>query len=452
MPLSVEGINIQINCRTANTSILPICTMAKLAKAAEATTQASNSRCHWVSTCVSLPAPSCATGAFYYIQDQCLYVYSNGSSWQDDYGITVNERRLYTWGLNNCGQLGANNLTTTCTINQTLCQGKNWSKVAASAGNHIVATKTDGSIWAWGQNTCGQIGDGTTINRSSPTCLVGFGNFTQLSSGQCHSVGLDFAGKILAWGYNGLGQLGTNNTITRTSPVREITASSNWKWVSAGCDHTLAIKSDGTLWTWGSNVCGVLGTNNTINRSSPGTVAGGGTTWYTVSSEWNHNLAVKTDGTLWTWGSNTCGQLGTGNAINRSSPGTVAGCGTNWCNISAGNCFSTAIKSDGTLWTWGINTCGQLGDGTVITKLSPVTIAGGGTTWFEVVGGCAHSLAKKTDGSLWSWGHNNCGQLGDQTLINRSSPVTVVSANTNWTEVSAGAGYSVGVQVTITIP
>jgi alpha-tubulin suppressor-like RCC1 family protein len=329
--------------------------------------------------------------------------------------------------------------------------GTNWQRVTASSGNHALATKIDGTLWAWGQNTCGQLGDGTTINKSSPTLISGFTDWAQLSSGQCHTVGLNFAGNILSWGYNGLGQLGINNTTTQLSPVRERSLTSSWKCITTGCDHTMAIKTDGTLWTWGSNVCGVLGTNNTTNRSSPGTVSGGGTTWYSISSEWNHNLAIKTDGTLWTWGSNTCGQLGTGNTINRSSPATTLAGGTNWCNISAGNCFSAAIKADGTLWTWGINTCGQLGDGTVIVKTSPATTTGGGTTWVKVHAGCAHTLAKKTDGSLWSWGHNNCGQLGDESLINRSSPVTVVTANTNWTEVSAGAGYNIGVQSTIII-
>lgn len=452
MPASVEGVFTQINCRTANTSILPVCTMAKLGGAAAAAETAAFSTCHYVSTCASLPSPSCVPGSFYYIQNQCLYAYSNGSSWQDDYLITTRESRVYTWGLNSCGQLGANNLITTCTIGITIDQGRDWERVSASSGNHIIGTKLDGTIWAWGQNNCGQLGDNTTINRSSPVVLNGFTGWVQLSTGQCHSVGLNYAGNILSWGYNGLGQLGINNTTTQLSPVRERSLTETWKWVSAGCDHTLAIKTDGTLWTWGSNVCGVLGTGNTINRSSPGTTAGCGRNWYTVSSEWNHNLAIKTDGTLWSWGSNTCGQLGDGTTINKSSPVTTAGGGTNWCNTSAGNCFSAGIKTDGTLWTWGINTCGQLADGTVIAKTSPVTVVGGGTNWFEVTLGCAHALAKKTDGSLWSWGHNNCGQLGDQSLINRSSPVTVVSANTNWTSVAAGSGYSVGVQTTVIIP
>ena len=452
MPASVDGIFTQINCRTANTSILPVCSMAKLGKAAGSATEAASSTSHWVSTFSALPVANCVTGAFYYIQDQCLYAYSNGSSWQDDYSISCNEHRLYTWGLSTDGQLGDNQCVTNRSVpGLTTGEGKNWDKVGAVAGHFTLATKKDGTLWAWGRNTCGQLGDSTTIARLSPVQITGFSNWSQLTGGNCHSAGINMAGFLLAWGYNGCGQLGTNNLINRSSPVREVTNTCTWKNVSAGCDHTLAIKTDGTLWTWGSNTCGVLGTGNTTNRSSPGTTAGCGTNWYSVSSEWQHNLGIKTDGTLWSWGLNSTGQLGDETTINRCSPVTTAGGGTSWCYASAGKDFSVAVKSDGTVWTWGLNTCGQLGDGTIINKSSPVTVAGGGTTWFEVASGCAHVLAKKTDGSLWSWGQNNFGQLGTNDTINRSSPVTVVSANTNWTGVAAGQQHSVGVQSTVII-
>ena len=152
----------------------------------------------------------------------------------------------------------------------------------------------------------------------------------------------------------------------------------------------------GQLYTWGSNINGMLGDNSAVNRSSPGTTAGGGTTWCQVSINRAHTAAVKTDGTLWTWGSDYSGMLGRGTPASRSSPGTTAGGGTTWCQVSTGSIHTAALKTDGTLWTWGCNATGQLGDNTIASRSSPGTTAGGGTTWFQVSGGGAHTIALST--------------------------------------------------------
>jgi len=149
------------------------------------------------------------------------------------------------------------------------------------------------------------------------------------------------------------------------------------------------------LWTWGYNNNGELGTGTTTSRSSPGTTAGGGTNWKQVSSGDTATAAVKTDGTLWTWGYNGYGELGTGTTTSKSSPVTTAGGGTNWNQVSVGTNISAAIKTDGTLWTWGRNENGQLGDGTTTSKSSPGTTAGGGTTWKQVSMGYWNAAAIK---------------------------------------------------------
>lgn len=187
-----------------------------------------------------------------------------------------------------------------------------------------------------------------------------------------------------------------------------------------------------SLWTWGANNFGQLGDGTQIARSSPGTVAGGGVNWKQVTGNSSFAGAVKTDGTLWMWGISGNGRLGDGITADRSSPATISAA-TNWKQVfGSGNstniAHTAAIKTDGTLWTWGLGTSGQLGDGTTITKSSPVTTAGGGTNWKEAACGGSHTAAIKTDGTLWTWGNSNLGQLGDGTTSSRLSPVTALGA------------------------
>ena len=167
--------------------------------------------------------------------------------------------------------------------------------------------------------------------------------------------------------------------------------------------------------------------------------------WCQISAGFYHTTAVKTDGTVWTWGLNNSGQLGDGTGVSRNSPSTTSGGGTDWCKVEAGECHSAAVKTDGTLWTWGCNTCGRLGDGTLVNRSSPGTIVGGGTTWCSISAGGAHTGAVKTDGTTWTWGSNVCGRLGDLTVINRSSPGTTVGGVTTWCQISAGGSQTAAI-------
>ena len=157
-----------------------------------------------------------------------------------------------------------------------------------------------------------------------------------------------------------------------------------------------------------------------------------------MSGGGSHTAAIKTDGTLWTWGLGTNGQLGDNTATTKSTPVTTFAGGTNWKQVSGGVNHTAAIKTDGTLWTWGINTYGSLGDNTIINRSTPVTTFAGGTNWKQVIAGSAHCAAIKTDGTLWTWGGGTSGQLGDNTIVNRSTPVTTFAGGTNWKQVSAG--------------
>lgn len=247
-------------------------------------------------------------------------------------------------------------------------------------------------------------------------------------------------GTLWAWGYNNKGQLGDNTLVKKSSPVQTVAGGTNWKFVSAGVNHVGAIKTDGTLWMWGDDWYGATGNNNgdyALAYSSPVQTISAGTNWKLVSCGWYYTTAIKTDGTLWTWGYNNVGQLGTNNTTNRSSPvQTIAG-GTNWKTVSAGMSHVAAIKTDGTLWLWGSNGYGQLGNNDSGTnKSSPVQTVAAGTNWKIVNNHISYSTGGiKTDGSLWVWGGNYFGQLGLNTRTSMSSPTQSLSGGNNWKDV-----------------
>jgi alpha-tubulin suppressor-like RCC1 family protein len=188
-----------------------------------------------------------------------------------------------------------------------------------------------------------------------------------------------------------------------------------------------------------------LGDNTTTQRNTPVTTFAGGTNWKQVAAGSFHTSAIKTDGTLWTWGLNY-GQLGNNSAtIDRSIPVTTFAGGTNWKQVACGDSHTAAIKTDGTLWTWGRNAHGRLGDNTTTDKLTPVTTFAGGTNWKQVSCGELHTTAIKTDGTLWVWGRNNLGQLGNNTSTTRTTPVTASTGGNNWKQVACGGYHTTAV-------
>jgi alpha-tubulin suppressor-like RCC1 family protein len=369
----------------------------------------------------------------------------------DDYLVRreyFNDGTLWTWGRDSYGVLGNGTTTSRSSPGTTVGGGTNWKQVSAQATN-LVAIKTDGTLWTCGYNSAGALGDGTTTSRTSPvTTAEGGTNWKQASAGLYYTTAIKTDGSLWTWGNNNSGQLGDNTTTNRSSPGTTSGGGTNWKQVFAGVFFTTAIKTDGSLWTWGNNNSGQLGDNTTTNRSSPGTTSGGGTNWKQVSCGRRHTAAIKTDGTLWTWGDDSYGQLGDNTTAARSSPGTTSGGGTNWKQVSCGRTHTAAIKTDGTLWTCGYNIAGQLGDETTTARSSPGTTAGGGTNWKQVACGFNFTLAIKTDGTLWTCGYNNRGQLGDNTTTARSSLGTVVGGGTNWKTVDASSYSYVSAAIT----
>ena len=352
---------------------------------------------------------------------------------------------LWTWGSNTFGSLGNDNSTDQSSPVQTISGGTNWRSVAGGQ-YHTAAIKTDGTLWTWGYNFDGQLGTNNTTKRSSPGQTVSGGTDWKLvSCGVDHTVAIKTDGSLWGWGTNFNGQLGDNTITNRSSPVQTISTGTNWRSVSAGDRHTAAIKTDGALWSWGQNINGSLGDGTVVDKSSPVQIVGGGTNWRSVAGGQYHTAAIKTDGTLWTWGFNANGQLGDNTVTKKSSPAQTVGGGTNWKSVECGTSHTAAIKTDGTLWTWGLNVYGALGNNTNSNRSSPVQTISAGTNWKSVACGIQHTAAIKTDGTLWTWGYNNFGQLGDNTVTSRSSPIQTVSGGTNWKLVAAGKSHTAAI-------
>ncbi len=359
---------------------------------------------------------------------------------------TASVGTTFSWGVNVSGQLG-NNTTTTRSSPVSVVGGFiDWCDTGAGL-YHNLAVRFNGTAWAWGTAGEGRLGDNAITNRSSPVSVVGgLTDWCQISAGCTHSSAVRTSGSAWAWGDASYGKLGSNSITNRSSPVSVVGGFSDWCQISGGGCHTAAVRTNGTAWSWGINNCGQLGENATTSRSSPVSVVGGFSDWCQISAGCQHSVAVRTSGSAWAWGANGNGRLGDNTSATNSSPVSVVGGFTDWCQISAGCAHTVALRTGGTVWSWGFNFTGQLGDCTTTAKSSPVSVVGGLTSWCSVSGGCSHSLAVRTNGSAWGWGRNCCGQLGDGTTENRSSPVSVVGGFTNWCQVNAGANASLGIR------
>ena len=342
---------------------------------------------------------------------------------------------LWAWGSNSpSGQLGLNTADTAIhSLPVQVGTAANWQLLAPGA-THSVATRSDGTVWAWGGNGNGQLGN---LPRLPLPLSPQFGPVVSASGGNTHSVAIRPDGSMWVWGLNSNGQLGLGATDSLPHPVAiQIGAGSVWQSASAGSTHTLALKSDGTLWACGSNGNGQMGDGTTILRPSLFQI-GTDNQWRGISAGVSHSCAVKADGTLWAWGNNANGQLGDGTTVQRYFP-TPIGSSTNWKSVvtSGAGSFTVALKTDGTLWSWGLNSSGQLGDGTTTQRLSPAQV--GTATWLAAALGNSHVVAIRSDGTLWAWGSNTNGRLGDGTTTQRTSPVQIGTENT-WNSVAANS-------------
>jgi alpha-tubulin suppressor-like RCC1 family protein/uncharacterized protein YkwD/thiol-disulfide isomerase/thioredoxin/plastocyanin/uncharacterized membrane protein YphA (DoxX/SURF4 family) len=369
--------------------------------------------------------------------------------------ITVSAGELTTgnplaWGYNSYWQLGDG--TTTNRFWPVTVNTLKGVLAIAGGDSYSLALAADGIVWSWGYNGYGQLGDGTTTNRYRPVPVTGVPNAIGIAAGYYHSMALRSDGSVWSWGYNNSGQLGDGTTTQRYTPV-QVSGLSNVIAIAAGRYHSLALKSDGTVWSWGNNNYGQLGDGTTTLRYTPVRVSGL-TDVIAIAAGEQYSLALKSDGAVWGWGHNGSGQLGDGTITARYTPVQVLGAGgtgtlTDVVAIDAGYYHSLALKSDGSVWGWGYNYEGELGDGTKEYRYTPVQMLGPGGTGVlgdvtAISAGAYHSLALKSDGSVWATGHNYYGELGDGTNTYRYSPVQVIGPGGTGTLVNVVAIAAAG--------
>ncbi|MBF0450306.1 MAG: cadherin domain-containing protein, partial [Candidatus Magnetomorum sp.] len=291
-------------------------------------------------------------------------------------------------------------------------------------GYHSFAIEDNGTVWAWGYNEYGQLGNGATTNQKYPIKLTSITNVSSIVGGKYHTLALKIDGTVWAWGDNEYGQLGDGTNIDKSIPV-QISGLSNIIKISATSKNSMALKSDGTVWTWGDNEYGSLGDGTTNDSNIPVQVSSL-TNMIDISAAVSHNTALKNDGIVWAWGGNGSGQVGDGTTATRYTPVQVSVI-SNVIEIMTGTYHSLALKNDATVWAWGQNVFGELGNGTYTSSSSPVQVST--LTNITAISAANHCLALKNDASVWAWGYNNNGQLGDGTTTNSNTPFQVSGLN-----------------------
>ena len=338
-----------------------------------------------------------------------------------------NDGTLWAWGLNDYGQLGngesgyydppTDKLPIYSAIPVQVGTDTNWEVVSAG-DSFSAAIKSDGSLWAWGRNdNFGQLGTGTWQDSNIPVQeCTGANNWVAVSVGSSHAAAIKKDGSLWTWGKDDENELNRSGDNRIPAEVDDPDPSKLWVAAFSISISTVGIKEDGGIWAWGDNFSG----------SIPVLIIPAGDIWLILSAGAGHTVVIKKDGSLWAWGNNSYGQLGNNDPTGtyRSTLVEVAEPGT-WKTISAKGNHTLAIKNDGSLWAWGSNNFGQLGSNTKKFSLIPIQI--GKDKWTAVSTNYSHTVAIKSDGSLWAWGSNNYGQLGDGTTRNRTT-ITKVSA------------------------
>ncbi|MCU0596020.1 MAG: hypothetical protein MUC98_11255, partial [Desulfobacterota bacterium] len=342
----------------------------------------------------------------------------------NDHSLGIDdEGSIWSWGDNGSGQLGdGSTANRSAPFHGTVVE--NVFAVAAG-GNHTLALTGDGKVWAWGGNSSGELGDGTFRSGTQPVPVLQFTEGVAVAAGYAHSLALKKDGTVWAWGDNSSGQLGNGTTENRNRPER-ISDLSEVIAIAAGHYHNLALKKDGTVWAWGANGDGQLGDGSFQTRTRP-VQASGLPHSIAIAAGGYHGLAVQSDQRVWAWGRNWEGQVGEVLYDHVTNPVPVEGL-SGVILVAAGASHSLALKSNGTVWAWGENAHGQLGNSTFQASGTPVPVS----DLMGVIGlaaGTNHSLALRNDGTVWAWGENGSGQLGDGTFGSQNVPVQTMGAS-----------------------
>ena len=348
---------------------------------------------------------------------------------------------LRSWGLNQVGQLGnADPATVKLNPSPVSVGGLTGVMQVASGSFHNLALRSDGTVWAWGWNGYGQLGNATMTDSTQPVRVSGLSRIVAVAAGAVHSLAVDADGQAWAWGWNGYGQLGNGTTTDSATPVKVLGVVSA-RGLAGGAAHSLAVLKDGTVKAWGLNNVGQLGEGTSINRTLAVPVPGlTGVTQ--VAAGWHHSAALLGDRTVRAWGWNPLGQVGDGTLVDRRTPVVVTGL-TGVTALAAGLAHTLALREDNRLWGWGWNGVGQLG---APSDLNPLFKTATELSWpggvVSIAAGAYHSVAITWDGKVWTWGWNVFAQAGDGKP---ASPQNFTAAlGTASGLISAGWGHTIG--------
>jgi RHS repeat-associated protein len=339
---------------------------------------------------------------------------------------------LAAWGDNSYGQLG-NGTTSGSTTPVAVAGALTGVTTIAGGLSFGYALRNDGTVWAWGDNSDGELGNGTTTSSTVPVPVTGLSNVTAIAAAGNDGYALRSDGTVWSWGLNRYSELGNGTTTSSTVPV-PVTGLSNVTAIAAGGYNASALRSDGTVWSWGFNGDGELGNGSTANSSVPVRVSGL-TGAFAVARGSQMGYALRSDGTVWAWGDNFYGELGNASTASSTTPVQVSGL-SGVRTIAGGSTDGYALRSDGTVWAWGNNSAGSLGNGSTANSSVPVRVSGL-TAATAIAGGYNTGFAVRSDGTVRAWGRNSDGELGNGTTTGSALPVQV-SGLTGATTIASG--------------
>jgi alpha-tubulin suppressor-like RCC1 family protein len=357
---------------------------------------------------------------------------------------------VWAWGDNDFGQLGnGTNTSSNVAVQVNLASGVTITNIAG--GQHYsLALASNGMVWAWGYGVNGELGNGTNTVSNIPVqvSLPNGVTITNIVGGAYHSLALASNGTVWAWGYNNFGQLGNGTNTSSNIPVQvslpSLPSGATITNIAGGAYHSLALASNGTVWAWGDNDFGELGngTNTSSNIPVQVSLPSGVTITNIAGGVSGHSLALASNGTVWAWGYGVNGELGNGTNTVSNIPVQVSlPNGVTITNIVGGGDHNLALASNGTVWAWGYNNFGQLGNATNTSSNVPVQVSlPSGVTITNIASGSAFSLALASNGTVWAWGSNWNGQLGNGTNTSSNIPVQVsLPSGVTITNIAGGA-------------
>lgn len=374
--------------------------------------------------------------------DNCSYSVSQTAGPQAE--------NAYAWGYNDFGQMGIGN-----NIHQSVPvkTGANISwRVLAAGGYFTMGISDKGNLYTWGRNNWAQLGNGFSFtNEYSPIMIGSDTDWDTIVGGGYHAMALKTDGSLYTWGSNEFLQVGSGVYYAQSTP-RRLGSDNDWVTIAAGGTHSMALKADGRLFVWGRNAYGQLGQGNFSFGTGTPTQVGTDNDWVAISAGNQHSLALKADGRLFACGKDDRGQLGDGGSYAAQNTMVQVGSDNDWVFIGTGLDQSMAIKADGSLYAWGRNDYGQVGDGGIhVNPASPIRI-GTDTDWVSVTGGNGHSIGLKADGRIFSWGSETFGELGDGGSNGFQNSPVQVGGDKHWVQISSNFLHSVALSSRYSLP